>query len=246
MRKRLERINAAPDAGISKTRARIRDAIPSVDELSSAVSRINMAPWEDPFALALGEGNSISEEAGRSALLRLDRVRAHWAEPAPTLAGVEAEVPVAPTPSSLEQADDDSFVEVEDNRDDKMKRIAKTLQAGDVVEQAHVSEERTLSGRKQMLISRTSYALSGSTLVVSVQAATDRNPTFFNHPAGLLIFGRKNMYLIDSLVYTNEGEVIDAKDAPRDVLSIPSGTLVELDPAEQLSLRWFVQQLYSS
>lgn len=56
--------------------------------------------------------------------------------------------------------------------------------------------------------------------------------------AGLLIFGRKNMYLIDSLVYTAEGEVIDAKDAPKDILSIPSGTLVELDPADQLSLRW--------
>jgi hypothetical protein len=56
--------------------------------------------------------------------------------------------------------------------------------------------------------------------------------------AGLLIFGRKNMYLIDSLVYTADGEVIDAKDAPKDILSIPSGTLVELDPADQLSLRW--------
>jgi hypothetical protein len=56
--------------------------------------------------------------------------------------------------------------------------------------------------------------------------------------AGLLIFGRKNMYLIDSLVYTPEGEVIDAKDAPKDILSIPSGTLVELDPSDQLSLRW--------
>jgi hypothetical protein len=62
MRNRLERINAAPDAGIIRTRARIRDAIPSVDELSSAVSRINMAPWEDPFALAAGEASSIAEE----------------------------------------------------------------------------------------------------------------------------------------------------------------------------------------
>ena len=64
MRNRLERVNAAPEAGFTRTRARIRDAIPAVDELSSAVSRINMAPWEDPFALALGETMSIAEESG--------------------------------------------------------------------------------------------------------------------------------------------------------------------------------------
>lgn len=64
MRNRLERINVAPDTGINRTRARIRDAIPTVDELSSAVSRINMAPWEDPFALAPGEASSIAEEGG--------------------------------------------------------------------------------------------------------------------------------------------------------------------------------------
>jgi hypothetical protein len=39
---------------------------------------------------------------------------------------------------AVEAADDDSFVEVEEAKDDKMRRIAKTLQAGDVVEQAHV------------------------------------------------------------------------------------------------------------
>jgi hypothetical protein len=65
MRNRLERVNAAPEAGLSRTRARIRDAIPAVDELSSAVSRINLAPWEDPFALALGDAASIAEEGGK-------------------------------------------------------------------------------------------------------------------------------------------------------------------------------------
>lgn len=37
--------------------------------------------------------------------------------------------------------DDDSFVEVEESKDDKMRRIAKTLEAGDVVEEAHVRPE---------------------------------------------------------------------------------------------------------
>lgn len=66
-------------------------------------------------------------------------IGAETTEPAPTLAGVEAETPATATPASIEPADDDSFVEVEGNKDDKMRRIAKTLQAGDVVEQAHVS-----------------------------------------------------------------------------------------------------------
>ncbi len=56
--------------------------------------------------------------------------------------------------------------------------------------------------------------------------------------AGLLIIGKKNLYLVDGLLQAVDGEVIDAKDAPKDILSIPSGTLVELDATEQLSRRW--------
>jgi hypothetical protein len=58
----LERVNALPDLGMAKTQRKLRDAIPSVDELSSAVSRVNVAPWEDPFALALGQAAPIEEE----------------------------------------------------------------------------------------------------------------------------------------------------------------------------------------
>lgn len=61
-RARLERVNAQPEQGVSKTQRKLRDAIPSVDELSSAVSRVNVAPWEDPFALALGQAAPIEEE----------------------------------------------------------------------------------------------------------------------------------------------------------------------------------------
>jgi hypothetical protein len=38
-----------------------------------------------------------------------------------------------------DRADVESFVEVEEDKDDKMRRIARTLEAGDVVEEAHVS-----------------------------------------------------------------------------------------------------------
>lgn len=61
MRNRLERIDHVVHDGRAKTN-RQRDAIPSNDELSSAVSRINHAPWEDPFALSLGEAAPIDEE----------------------------------------------------------------------------------------------------------------------------------------------------------------------------------------
>lgn len=44
-----------------------------------------------------------------------------------------------PSPSLDSRLDAESFVEVEEDKDDKMRRISKTLQAGDVVEEAHVS-----------------------------------------------------------------------------------------------------------
>jgi hypothetical protein len=50
------------------------------------------------------------------------------------MAPTKASEPDAPE----DRADGDSFVEVEEEKDDKMRRIAKTLEAGDVVEEAHV------------------------------------------------------------------------------------------------------------
>nr|XP_018262052.1 uncharacterized protein I303_05067 [Kwoniella dejecticola CBS 10117]OBR84210.1 hypothetical protein I303_05067 [Kwoniella dejecticola CBS 10117] len=158
MRARLERITNLPESGVSRTRHKLRDAIPSVDELSSAVSRMNVAPWEDPFALALGETD---------------------------------------------------YVEVEDDKGDKMRRIARTLQAGDVVEEAH-----------------------NIVRIVGVDACP-----------GLLILGKKNLYLIDGLVQKADGEVIDAKDAHKDALSIPSGTLAGLDSGDQQSHRWSYNEI---
>lgn len=123
---------------------------------------------------------------------------------APPLVGPAASTTQVTSPGAENRLDDDSFVEVEENKDDKMRRIAKSLQAGDVVEEAH-----------------------NIVRIVGVDACP-----------GLLIFGRKNLYLVDGLVQTADGEVIDAKDAPKDVLTIPSGTLVELEGADQQSYRW--------
>ena len=189
MRNRLERVKGVPEAPAPAGRMqqrKLRDAIPSVDELSSAVSRIDLPPWEDPFALALGQAAPIAEE--------MEAPLVDPSAPAP-----------APTPTPESRLDDEAYVEIEENTDDKMRRIAKTLQAGDVVEEAH-----------------------NIVRIVGVDACP-----------GLLIIGRKNLYLMDGLVQTAEGEVIDARDAPRDVLTIP-GTLADLSGAEQESHRWCV------
>ncbi|WVQ96281.1 hypothetical protein IAU59_003385 [Kwoniella sp. CBS 9459] len=196
MRARLERVSGVPEQGIARTRQKLRDAIPSVDELSSAVSRINAAPWEDPFALALGDSAPIVEE---EPLL----------PPVPSGATSGSTTQAPSEVGTEDNAEGDSFVEVEDDKDDKMRRIAKTLQSGDVVEEAH-----------------------NIVRIIGVDACP-----------GLLILGKKNLYLVDGLVQTADGEVIDAKDAQKDVLSIPSGTLAGLDSADQESHRWSYNEI---
>lgn len=138
MRNRLERVNDLPDMRHGRGAAKLRDAIPTADELSSAVSRLNVNPWEDPFSLALGEA-SITEEGKSSRVLLTDKRKADYTEPAPTLGDAMDNEQNIETPASQDQLDDESYVELEDDKDDKMRRIARTLQAGDVVEEAHVS-----------------------------------------------------------------------------------------------------------
>lgn len=55
---------------------------------------------------------------------------------------------------------------------------------------------------------------------------------------GLLICGRRHLYMIDGLVQDAKGEIIPSQSADRDLFTIPSGTLAELDTTEQQSHRW--------
>lgn len=59
--------------------------------------------------------------------------------------------------------------------------------------------------------------------------------------AGLLIFGRLNVYMLDGLVEGDDGEVIDAHDAPRQLFFVP-GSIVELD-GPQKAQRWYYSVL---
>ncbi|KAJ7579061.1 beach-domain-containing protein [Mycena floridula] len=60
---------------------------------------------------------------------------------------------------------------------------------------------------------------------------------------GLLIFGRTHLYMLDGLVESDDGEVIDAAEAPKRVVFIP-GSIVELD-GPQRAQRWSHSQVAS-
>jgi hypothetical protein len=60
----------------------------------------------------------------------------------------------------------------------------------------------------------------------------------FDSVAGLLMIGKTHVYMLDGLVENDEGEVIDAHDAPRKLFFVP-GSIVELD-GPQRAQRWYV------
>jgi hypothetical protein len=106
MRGRLERVErVVHDKG-----GYARDAIPSFEELSSAVSGANSAPWEDPFALVAPTPPQEVEDG--ASVLR---------------------TPATPVATVNEVSDSEDY----DEMSNKMRLVAKTLQAGDVVEEAY-------------------------------------------------------------------------------------------------------------
>ncbi|KAJ8689982.1 beige protein-like 1 [Pleurotus ostreatus] len=60
---------------------------------------------------------------------------------------------------------------------------------------------------------------------------------------GLLIIGKTHVYMLDGVVENDDGEVIDAHDAPRHLFSVP-GSIVELD-GPQRAQRWSHDQIAS-
>ncbi|KAL0063705.1 Beige protein-like 1 [Marasmius tenuissimus] len=58
---------------------------------------------------------------------------------------------------------------------------------------------------------------------------------------GLLIIGRSHVYMLDGLVEGEDGEVIDAHEAPRSLFFVP-GSIVELD-GPQRAQRWEHEQI---
>ncbi|KAF8509163.1 beach-domain-containing protein [Hysterangium stoloniferum] len=58
---------------------------------------------------------------------------------------------------------------------------------------------------------------------------------------GLLILGKTHLYMLDGLVEGGDGEVIEAKDAPKNLFSVP-GSMVELDGIQRAQ-RWPYEQV---
>lgn len=54
--------------------------------------------------------------------------------------------------------------------------------------------------------------------------------------AGLFILGKTHLYMLDGLLVREDGEIIEAQDAPKDILLVP-GTVVELDGVQRAQ-RW--------
>ena len=57
--------------------------------------------------------------------------------------------------------------------------------------------------------------------------------------AGLFILGKTHLYVRDGLVESSSGDILEALDAPKDVLSVP-GTLVTDPDPNQRARRWQV------
>lgn len=105
--------------------------------------------------------------------------------------------------------------------DDKLRRVRHELEPGDVIEA--VATVARIDGVDS---SRTHFN-------VNKCFVTDTDLI-----AGLLILGRTHIYMLDGVVENEEGEVIDAHDAPKRLLFVP-GSIVELD-GPQRAQRWFV------
>ncbi|CCA74831.1 related to WD repeat and FYVE domain-containing protein 3 [Serendipita indica DSM 11827] len=58
---------------------------------------------------------------------------------------------------------------------------------------------------------------------------------------GLLILGKTHLYMLDGLLVQEDGEIIEAQDAPKDILLVP-GTIVELD-GPQPAQRWLLERI---
>ena len=56
-------------------------------------------------------------------------------------------------------------------------------------------------------------------------------------PAGLLILGRTHLYMLDGLVENDDGEVVDAQDAPKRLFFVP-GSHLEIHNAALHAQRW--------
>lgn len=111
---------------------------------------------------------------------------------------------------------------------------------------AQESHEAVESGDEEILDDRTADDSNQYRRITKTLCQGDAVEEIFNisrvvgvdSVPGLLVCGKRHIYLIDGLVQDAKGEIIQSSDADQDLLTIPSGTLAELDASDQQSHRW--------
>ncbi|KAJ3010240.1 hypothetical protein NUW54_g2543 [Trametes sanguinea] len=109
--------------------------------------------------------------------------------------------------------------------DDKHRRVRHQLEPGDVIEAVKT-------------VARV-YGVDSSRRCTHKLFAALAYPV----AAGLLILGRSHLYMLDGLVENDDGEIIDAHDAPRKLFFVP-GSIMDLD-SRQRAQRWPQEQIMS-
>lgn len=111
---------------------------------------------------------------------------------------------------------------MEDVVDDKLRRVRHELEPGDVIEA--VTTVARIAGVDSSRELPTGMFIAQIVLIML--------------PAGLLIIGKTHLYMLDGVVENDDGEIIDAHDAPKQLLFVP-GSSVELN-GPQRAQRWSV------
>ena len=57
-----------------------------------------------------------------------------------------------------------------------------------------------------------------------------------NYVAGLLLLGHTHLYMLDGFVENDDGEIVEACHAPKNLLTVP-GSLLEVD-GKQRAQKW--------
>ncbi|KAG6916308.1 hypothetical protein DXG01_007465 [Tephrocybe rancida] len=130
------------------------------------------------------------------------------------ISGPQVEVPPWAESYEISATEIDDRQLAEEISEDKHRRVRHELEPGDVIEAVGT---------------------------VARIAGVDSSLTQTRTVAGLLIIGRTHIYMLDGLVENDEGEVIEARDAPKRLYLVP-GSIVELD-GPQRAQRWSHEQV---
>ncbi|KAI0067044.1 beach-domain-containing protein [Artomyces pyxidatus] len=232
VQKSISRIHEWRTTIIASERKRLRKNVLDLNEYNRQVSRLT--EWVLPLTMERG----IWEIPEQHRLWRLDetegpcrvrkRLESATAEPvsskvdeAARLRGIELPVADEQSVFRVEVPPWAEAYEISSTDADDDRQLAE-----DVVDDKH---------------RRVRHELEPGDVIEAV--STVARITGVDSSPGLLIFGKTHLYMLDGLVENDEGEVIDAQDAPRRLLFVP-GSIMELNGVQRAH-RWPYEQIAS-